>query len=340
MIRVLIFCVLGFGFPALATHGDKPREVDPVAKQIAEHIQSLSSQTFTVRRDAENALEKLGTNALPQLRQSLRNPVDLEMSRRIERLIQKIEPTLGWDQIVDTIVRKSDELPDAVDLRKNGQGIYSAFTAKEYKELRDMAARNEALVAEYHSLIEELKRLQDLGKGEGPEADAVTAASRVNERRFADLANETSQLYTAVLGRYGWLIGEPRSEFGGTVWNFSREGKRYEARFTPFSFDFSLSRVDARNGAYTTLVRPERMLPANGLYPDGSRLTRVIPPLEVTPVLHLYPQGNQTQNGERAALYWGKDYDGRIREHYFNVFAGLTRERIGLPPPKLTLILI
>jgi WD40 repeat protein len=72
--------------------------VDP--KQIAQHIADLGDNRFVVRQRATKTLEQLGELAEPALRQTLQRNPGLEIRRRVEQLLGKMEkPSLSHEQL-------------------------------------------------------------------------------------------------------------------------------------------------------------------------------------------------------------------------------------------------
>ncbi len=61
------------------------------AKVIDKHLRDLASGNFAVRSQANTALEKLGDQATAQLQVALKTPANLEVKRRLETLIEKLD---------------------------------------------------------------------------------------------------------------------------------------------------------------------------------------------------------------------------------------------------------
>lgn len=61
------------------------------AKVIDKHVRDLASGNFAIRSQANAALEKLGAEAASQLRTAVKNPPNLEVKRRLETLIDKLD---------------------------------------------------------------------------------------------------------------------------------------------------------------------------------------------------------------------------------------------------------
>jgi Tol biopolymer transport system component len=81
---------------------------DPDAR-IPRLIADLDSDEFTVREKASGELGLLGRSAEPALRKALDNPPSLEVRRRVERLLEKLErPTLSPEHL--RLLRATDAL--------------------------------------------------------------------------------------------------------------------------------------------------------------------------------------------------------------------------------------
>src|SRR5262249_28058000 len=63
----------------------------PTAETLARLIQDLDSDRFAVRQKATGELERLGERAAPALLETLKGLPALEVRRRIERILIKIE---------------------------------------------------------------------------------------------------------------------------------------------------------------------------------------------------------------------------------------------------------
>jgi hypothetical protein len=68
----------------------KPRPLE--RKLVDQWLQDLNSDAFKTRDAAQQALQKLGNDAKPFLRQALKNPPTLEARRRLESLLEKLAP--------------------------------------------------------------------------------------------------------------------------------------------------------------------------------------------------------------------------------------------------------
>src|SRR5205085_11199924 len=60
-------------------------------QRVAMLISHLDDKTFSVRERATRQLEKLGPEALPQLRRSLDEPIRLEVRRRVDGVLEKLQ---------------------------------------------------------------------------------------------------------------------------------------------------------------------------------------------------------------------------------------------------------
>jgi hypothetical protein len=83
------------GLPRQATPflSARLRAVQPAAveQRVAMLIALLDDKTFSVRERATRQLEQLGPEALPQLRRSLDEPIPLEVRRRVERVLERLQ---------------------------------------------------------------------------------------------------------------------------------------------------------------------------------------------------------------------------------------------------------
>jgi hypothetical protein len=71
---------------------DHLRPVQPVdIRPLAEKVKELDSPRFTVRQQAMKELEDMGQAAEAGLRQALKGKISLETSRRLQRLLEKVE---------------------------------------------------------------------------------------------------------------------------------------------------------------------------------------------------------------------------------------------------------
>lgn len=64
------------------------------AKLIAQHLRDLSSENFAARQLAHEGLERTGEQAAPLLHEALKNQSSLEMKRRLETVLEKLERPL------------------------------------------------------------------------------------------------------------------------------------------------------------------------------------------------------------------------------------------------------
>src|SRR5262245_49776724 len=91
-----VLLALGFGLltilPSPAAH-----ELD--AERLAKLIAQLGSPSFEERDQATRELEEIGLPALEALRKAAKN-TDLEMQRRAEELVKKMESRLENDSIL------------------------------------------------------------------------------------------------------------------------------------------------------------------------------------------------------------------------------------------------
>ena len=99
------------------------RPVSPAdPKQVGQWIADLDSNRFSVRKKAADALEKLGELAEPGLREALKKKPSLELQRRLELLLKKLEGPVTSPEAL-RLLRSVEILehigtPDAQDVLK------------------------------------------------------------------------------------------------------------------------------------------------------------------------------------------------------------------------------
>jgi WD40 repeat protein len=79
--------------PVLQKRLCETRRKGPSPGEIAHMVRNLDSDEWPVREKASADLEKAGACALPLLRKTLTSPPSLEVRRRIERLLRRLDPT-------------------------------------------------------------------------------------------------------------------------------------------------------------------------------------------------------------------------------------------------------
>lgn len=118
----------------------KLQPITPVAEErIAKWIADLDSDQFAVRQKAFDELEKLGQQADRQLRKALTADPSLEVRRRVEQLLEKMqEATTAPDQV--RLIR-AVELLEVVEARplleKLATGAPTAILSREAKSALD-----------------------------------------------------------------------------------------------------------------------------------------------------------------------------------------------------------
>jgi hypothetical protein len=85
--KILFLLVFLTGLPARALSQTEP----PVSESVAKLISQLGAADFRTREQATKELEKVGNSALPALRKAAKGKLELEVKRRIEQLITRIE---------------------------------------------------------------------------------------------------------------------------------------------------------------------------------------------------------------------------------------------------------
>lgn len=87
--------------PLLKKRLTEPRPSGPSAADVAQWVRELDSDVYRVRDDATRELERVGTRALPPLQKALANPPSLEVKKRAQRLVSRLDPTeLPPDELV------------------------------------------------------------------------------------------------------------------------------------------------------------------------------------------------------------------------------------------------
>ncbi|MFO0841799.1 MAG: PQQ-binding-like beta-propeller repeat protein [Gemmataceae bacterium] len=79
--------------PLLEKRLTEARPSGPGAADIARWIRELDSDVYRVREAATRELGRLGVRALPPLQQALANPPSLEVKKRAQRLVARLDPT-------------------------------------------------------------------------------------------------------------------------------------------------------------------------------------------------------------------------------------------------------
>jgi WD40 repeat protein len=97
--------------------------------QIAAMIKNLDADNFPTREKASADLEKVGVRALSALKKTLNNPPSLEVKRRIERLLVRLDPT---------------ELPAEDLIAMRGVQALEYIGSREAKRLLEQLSRAEA----------------------------------------------------------------------------------------------------------------------------------------------------------------------------------------------------
>jgi hypothetical protein len=85
------------------------------AKQLADALRNLDSDRFTVREQAAKELERLGEAAEPALRRVLLDKPSVEVRRRVEGLLNRLE---GLDPLRRSRALEVLEQVDSADSRR------------------------------------------------------------------------------------------------------------------------------------------------------------------------------------------------------------------------------
>jgi hypothetical protein len=115
----------------------RPVVVAADERLVARHIADLDSEELAVREKATAALEQLDEQAGAALRQALRAPLSLELRRRIERLVRRLEAPLSGEMLgalraVEVLERMASPEARALlaDLAKGARGARLTEAAK------------------------------------------------------------------------------------------------------------------------------------------------------------------------------------------------------------------
>jgi hypothetical protein len=115
--------------------------VVPEAALVAQYLKDLESDKFAVRQKAAEELEKLGPPVLPALRERLEKKPPLEVARRLEDLIKRLD-------------RPADELRTLRALR-----VLEKINSPEARQLLEAMAKGAANARPTEEAKEALKRL-------------------------------------------------------------------------------------------------------------------------------------------------------------------------------------
>lgn len=79
--------------PILATLLTETRWSGPSAADVGRLIADLDSDSYKVREQASEGLQRLGARAVPALQKALKNPPSAEVKKRAQRLLAQVDPT-------------------------------------------------------------------------------------------------------------------------------------------------------------------------------------------------------------------------------------------------------
>lgn len=79
--------------PLLKKRLGGPTKNGPSSSDIARLIRELDADVYLVREEATKQLAQLGVRALPALQKTLSNPPSLEVKKRAQRLVARLDPT-------------------------------------------------------------------------------------------------------------------------------------------------------------------------------------------------------------------------------------------------------
>jgi hypothetical protein len=83
----------GSALPLLQERLTGPRSAGATAAQLARMVRDLDSDVYRVREQATQDLGRAGVRALPALRRALASPPSLEVKKRAQRLLSRLDPT-------------------------------------------------------------------------------------------------------------------------------------------------------------------------------------------------------------------------------------------------------
>jgi hypothetical protein len=113
------------------------RHTEPDAKRLAQLVSDLDHPQFTVRQQATAELEKLGSAVEEALRQHLEAKPPLEVKRRLQRLLQRLDTEVATRQEYWAVklLEHVDTLPARELLRRLAKGAPSRQVRQEAREV-------------------------------------------------------------------------------------------------------------------------------------------------------------------------------------------------------------
>jgi hypothetical protein len=169
-------------------------------ESVAKLIRQLGADDFRSREQASAALEKLGGAVLPSLRKALQTPTELEVKRRLERAVRRIEkavldaeekrwqdldaPRRGLKERVARIVAGTPALGDD----RLAVAIYLVTVGRPPTETEATQARKQ-LAASDSRLLSALRVARSLVHGKEVRAEIAAANSHLAKAQ-KDLAGE------------------------------------------------------------------------------------------------------------------------------------------------------
>lgn len=110
----------------------------PSAERIAELVRDLDSDTYAVREEAQVELARIGVHALPALQRALANPSSLEVRKRAQRLLARLDPTELPPE--DLLAMRGVQALEYIGTRE-ARRLLEQFASREGDRLADEAAR-------------------------------------------------------------------------------------------------------------------------------------------------------------------------------------------------------
>lgn len=177
------------------------QSAQPPTESIAKLIAKLGSTDFRTREQATAELEKLGEPALPILRKAATGDVALEVKRRINEVVERIEqaPRIAEEKLWQNMDQQRRDIKDrlikilaprkqALSDRQLASAIYLVTTGRAPTEAEAAQAEMQLKERNY-KLVPALRLARSLVGSKEYHADLAAANSRVLKLQ-RDLANK------------------------------------------------------------------------------------------------------------------------------------------------------